>query len=71
MTASATLLDVVAVTEDVPESDLVRGQVGTVVEVFKSGAYLVEFSNTEGRTYAIATLHAEQLMVLHYRPAAA
>jgi hypothetical protein len=47
---------------------LIRGQVGTVVEVLSRGAYEVEFSDDDGRTYAQAALPAEQLMVLHYRP---
>ena len=38
------LLDVVALTVDVPEHNLSRGQVGTVVEVLKNG-YEVEFSD--------------------------
>jgi Domain of unknown function (DUF4926) len=38
------------------------------VEVFPDGQYEVEFSDDEGRTYALVALSAEQLMVLHYRP---
>ena len=46
------LLDVVALTVDVPEHDLSRGRVGTVVELLKNGAaYEVEFSDRDGRTY--------------------
>ena len=33
------LLDVVALTVDVPEHNLSRGQVGTVVELLKNGAH--------------------------------
>ena len=44
------LLDVVALLTDVPEHCLVRGQVGTVVEIL-DGAYEVEFCDDEGRTY--------------------
>jgi hypothetical protein len=62
------LLDVVALTVDRPERGLIRGQVGTVVEVLSRGAYEVEFSDDDGRTYAQAALPAGQLMVLHYRP---
>jgi hypothetical protein len=61
------LLDVVALTVDRPEKGLIRGQVGTVVEELSRGAYEVEFSDDDGRTYAQAALPAEQLMVLHYR----
>ena len=52
---------------DIPEHGLVRGQVGTVVELL-SGAYEVEFSDDEGRTYAQLALEPQQLLVLHHRP---
>ena len=68
MPAKIQLLDVVALTVDLPEESLLRGQVGTVVEVFPDGQYEVEFSDDEGRTYALVALTAEQLMILHYRP---
>lgn len=64
------MLDVVALTEDLPKEHLLRGQVGTIVEVFAPGVYEVEFSDDEGRTYAMCALHAEQLMALHYAPVA-
>ena len=63
------LLDVVALTVDVPEHDLSRGQVGTVVELLKNGgAFEVEFSDRNGRTYLSVGLRPDQLMVLHYEP---
>lgn len=62
------LLDVVALTEDLPDRGLSRGQVGTVVEGLASDVFEVEFSDDEGRTYATLSLRARQLMVLHYRP---
>ena len=43
---------VVALLEDLPEADLVRGQVGTVVESWAPGVYEVEFADDNGRTYA-------------------
>jgi hypothetical protein len=60
------LLDVIALLEDRPEEGLYRGQVGTVVEQFKNDMFEVEFSDDEGQTYAVLTLPAHQLMVLHY-----
>jgi len=68
MDSNIRLLDVVALTVDRPEKGLVRGQVGTVVEVLSRGAYEIEFSDDDGRTYAQSALPAKQLMVLHYRP---
>jgi hypothetical protein len=63
------LLDVVALTADLPEYNLWRGQVGTVVEILASGsAFEVEFSDREGRTYESVGLRPEQIMVLHYEP---
>jgi hypothetical protein len=62
------LLDVVALTTDLPEKSLLRGQVGTIVEVLKPGVYEVEFCDDEGRTYAQAALSDHQLLLLHYNP---
>ena len=61
------VLDVVALTEDVQEHGLRRGEVGTVVERWKDGAYEVEFSDNSGEAYAFAALRPEQLMKLHFR----
>lgn len=60
---------VVALTVDVPEHSLSRGQEGTVVELLKNGtAYEVELSDRNGRTYESLGLRPDQLMVLHYEP---
>lgn len=67
MDATPRLLDVVALLSDVPVRGLVRGQVGTVVELL-DGAYEVEFSDDEGKAYAELALRPEQLLVLHHRP---
>ena len=69
MSAEIKLLDVVALTEDIPERGLRRGQVGTVVELLGPGVFEVEFADNEGRTYATLSLQAKQLLVLHYQPA--
>ena len=68
MSTAPRLLDVVALTEDLPARGLHRGQVGTVVEVLAGDAYEVEFSDNQGRTYATLALRADQLMVLHHQP---
>jgi len=65
------LLDVVALTTDLTDRGLVRGQVGTVVEQLGSDVYEVEFSDDSGRTYAQMPLRAEEFIVLHYAPRAA
>ena len=62
------LLDVVALLSDVPKHGLLRGQVGTVVELLDGGACEVEFSDDEGKTYAELALGPDELLVLHHRP---
>lgn len=63
------LLDVVALTRDIPEHNLKRGEVGTVVEVFSNGdAFEVEFSDRDGQTYESLSFRASELMVLHHEP---
>jgi hypothetical protein len=61
------VLDVVALTEDVPERGLRRGEVGTVVDRWKDGAFEVEFSDDTGEAYAFVALRSEQLMKLYFR----
>ena len=69
MKSGIKLLDVVALTVDLPEFNLWRGQVGTVVEILANGkAYEVEFSDREGRTYESVGLRPDQFMVLYYEP---
>ena len=63
------MLDVVALTVDLPGDNLWRGQVGTVVEILSNGdAFEVEFSDRSGRTYESLGLLPEQVMVLHFEP---
>ena len=63
------LLDVVALTQDLPARGLIRGQVGTIVEILAPGVFEVEFADNEGRTYASLALRSDQFLVLHYQPA--
>ena len=69
MNAQIRLSDVVALTEDISDRGLLRGQVGTVVESLGPGVFEVEFVDNDGRTYATVPLHTRQLLVLHYQPA--
>lgn len=61
------ILDAVAVIEDLPEFGLKRGEVGTVVDAWKDGAFEVEFSDESGAAYVFVALSAEKLMPLYYR----
>ena len=62
------LLSEVAVLQDMPEKGLVRGQVGTIVQLLAPSVAEVEFSDDQGRAYAMAALRAEELIRLHHRP---
>ncbi len=68
-------LDLVALAEDLPARGLVRGDVGTVVHVYRDGqTYEVEFVASDGETIAVETLSAHQVeplrgrQILHVRP---
>ena len=71
MKPSIALLDVVALTDDLPQEGLARGQVGTVVVILAPGIFEVEFADDLGRTYAELALPETKLMVLRYEPARA
>ena len=71
MKPKVNLLDVVALTQELPDRDLSLGQVGTVVEFLAPDVYEVEFTDNEGRAFAELALRADQLLVLHYEPAMA
>jgi hypothetical protein len=58
------LYDTVALLEDLPEQNLKRGQVGTIIEEWEPGVYEVEFATTNGMSYAQVALKAAQLMTL-------
>ena len=64
-------LDAVALTVDLPELKLVRGQVGTVVFAYAPDAFEVEFVDDDGHVYGLMTLTVSQLLRLHHKPTAA
>lgn len=61
-------LEVVALTTDVPEKHLRRGQVGTIVEILAPGIVEVEFSDLDGNPYAMCAIPENSLMILHHIP---
>ena len=67
MSGEVRLLDAVALLEDVQAEGVLlkRGEVGAVVEILAPRVYEVEFCDDQGRAYAFASLHADQLLVLH------
>lgn len=58
------LYDVVELREPRPSEQLSAGAVGSVVDVFDGAPpmYEVEFADTDGRTVAMATLRADQVV---------
>ncbi len=70
--------DVVALTEEIETEHqetkeplrLRCGQVGTVLMTFEDNAYLVDFADSDGQTYAMETITANKLMLLFYEPIA-
>jgi hypothetical protein len=71
MNEGPSVLDVVALLTDLPAQRLARGQVGTVVEQLDEKTSLVEFSDDQGRAYAVAPCPRAELLTLHYVPEAA
>ena len=63
------LLDIVALSEDLPKEGLLKGQVGTIVEILSDEFFEVEFSNNKGVTYSLLALKSSQLIQLHFNPA--
>ncbi len=68
MTELLKVLDVVAVTEDIPSPALHKGQAGTIVEALREGIFDVEFSDNQAHTYALASLRSDQLLRLLHDP---
>lgn len=64
MTTGIRLLDVVALIADKREHELMRGEIGTVVECYPDDGYEVEFVARDGYTYALVTLQGEDLLPL-------
>ena len=62
------LLSVVALMRELPEAGLVRGQVGTIVEILGPDVFEVEFSDDNGRTYASLALPSKDLLRLYHEP---
>jgi hypothetical protein len=68
--------DLVAIDRDIPATHkdtkqpilLRKGQVGTVVMDFDGKAFLIDFADEQGITYAMETVPAEQLIPLLYKP---
>jgi len=51
---------------DLADYGLVKGQVGTIVEVLDENIFEVEFSDKQGRTLATVAVDEKDLMLLHF-----
>lgn len=68
--------DLVVLTKDIQATHkethrpilLRRGQVGTVLMDFEQQAFLIDFADEEGVTYAMETVPKENLIPLLYQP---
>lgn len=65
------LFNVLSLTQEIPDRELLLGQVSTVAEVLAPDVFEVGFSDNERRTFTELALEAEQLLILHYQPAMA
>jgi len=62
------LLCAVALLEDMPDQNLIRGQMGSVVELYSPTECEVEFCDQQGRTFALLPLTSDQLIRLYKHP---
>lgn len=59
------LFDLVAVTSNPADSEVIVGDVGTVVELLSPDGLEVEFLDRDGRTRCVATLTLDEVLVLN------
>jgi hypothetical protein len=57
----------IALLDHLPAYKLSRGQVGVIRQRTAVGVYDVEFKDTNGTSYAQVTLHAHQMLLLHWQ----
>lgn len=58
--------DIIALLTDIPDKNLIKGQVGTIVEVLSDNNYEVEFCNQKGETVSTCPVESNNLLLLHY-----
>lgn len=62
--------DLVALLIDLPDADLIRGDVGTVAMIHgDQKGFEVEFVNANGKTIAVETLHQSQIKKINQQKA--
>jgi Domain of unknown function (DUF4926) len=78
MNSEIQMHDLVALTEDIATTHfatgtpltLRRGQIGTVVMTYDGDALEVEFSDSQGRAFALLPIATQKLLLLHEEPVA-
>ncbi|MBI5219219.1 MAG: DUF4926 domain-containing protein [Bacteroidia bacterium] len=65
------LLDAVALLKDIPEKKLLKGQVGTIVEILDTNVFEIEFSDKKGQTLVSIAIEKNDLLLLKYELTAA
>ena len=58
----------IALLAEFPKHKLLRGQVGVIKQRVGVGLYEVEFVDAHDKPYSRLTLHAQQMLLLHWQP---
>ena len=61
-------LDVVALLKSLPDQNLGKGAIGTVVHIYNENFFEVEFADLKGQTYALLTISAQDVLLLKHEP---
>ncbi|WP_017295251.1 DUF4926 domain-containing protein [Geminocystis herdmanii] len=54
-------IDIVALTQNLPELGLIKGDTSMVVDIAESGIFLVDFFNKSGEIIVLESLKKEQI----------
>jgi class 3 adenylate cyclase len=63
------LFDVIVLLVDLPQHGLIRGHEGTIVEIL-GDQFLVEFSDDNGKEFAMPVLRRDQMLRVLHEPLA-
>ena len=55
------LLDIVVLTKDIPEHKLKKGDIGTIVEIYDTDHFEIEFIRADGTTQALLVLDSASI----------
>jgi len=60
------IYNTVALLTNLPNEKLVKGSIGTIVEILDDSTFLVEFSDNNGIAYAFVELKSTQILKLYH-----